>query len=373
MYPLLRSLLFKLDPEITHALTLRLVGLAGRIPPSRWMLKKMFTPSAKPVQAFGLTFRNPVGLAAGYDKDCESIAGLSALGFGHLELGTVTPRPQPGNPKPRVFRLIEEEGVINRMGFPGQGMDYAAKSLRAAGFGRRGNLPANGGLLRDGVSIRKERYSTTTPRTPALAGGARDDTIIGINLGKNKDTPLESAAEDYIALMRTFAPLADYLAINISSPNTVGLRRLQGREMLEGLLGAIAQERRMSNVKCPVLVKIAPDLSDEELDDAVGAIIDSGMDGIIATNTTLSREGVRSPLRAETGGLSGSPLTGLGDAVLEKVLARVNARVPVIGVGGIMSPDDAKRKLDLGAALVQVYTGMIYAGPGLVKRIVEGL
>ena len=336
MYRLFRSLLFKLDPEVAHALTLHLVGLAGRIPPSRWMLQGMFTPPEKPVQAFGLTFRNPVGLAAGYDKDCQSVAGLSALGFGHLELGTVTPRPQPGNPKPRIFRLVDEEAVINRMGFPGRGMAYSAGQLSK---------------------------STLRPRS----------AVIGLNLGKNKDTPLENAAEDYIALMRTFAPLADYLAINISSPNTVGLRRLQGREMLEGLLGAIAQERRSSSIECPILVKIAPDLSDEELEDAVAAIIDNGMDGIIATNTTLSREGVQSPLRVETGGLSGRPLTGLSDSVLAKVLARVNGRVPVVGVGGIANPDDAKRKLDLGAALVQVYTGMIYAGPGLVKQIVEKL
>jgi dihydroorotate dehydrogenase len=264
------------------------------------------------------------------------VAGLSALGFGHLELGTVTPRPQPGNPKPRIFRLVDEEAVINRMGFPGRGMAYSAGQLSK---------------------------STLRPRS----------AVIGLNLGKNKDTPLENAAEDYIALMRTFAPLADYLAINISSPNTVGLRRLQGREMLEGLLGAIAQERRSSSIECPILVKIAPDLSDEELEDAVAAIIDNGMDGIIATNTTLSREGVQSPLRVETGGLSGRPLTGLSDSVLAKVLARVNGRVPVVGVGGIANPDDAKRKLDLGAALVQVYTGMIYAGPGLVKQIVEKL
>jgi dihydroorotate dehydrogenase len=336
MYPLFRSLLFKLDPEVAHALTLHLVGLAGRIPPSRWILERMFTPTEKPVQAFGLTFRNPVGLAAGYDKDCQSVAGLSALGFGHLELGTITPHPQPGNPKPRVFRLVEEEGVINRMGFPGRGMEYAKVQMLKAAH---------------------------RPRS----------TVIGLNLGKNKDTPLENAAEDYIALMRQFIFQADYLAINISSPNTVGLRRLQGREMLEGLLKQISVERLTLNVQRPVLVKIAPDLTDEELDDAIGAILDSGMDGIIATNTTLSREGVRSPLRVETGGLSGRPLTGLGDSVLEKVLARVNARVPVVGVGGIMSPDDAKRKLDLGATLVQVYTGMIYAGPGLVKKIVEGI
>jgi dihydroorotate dehydrogenase len=362
MYPLLRSLLFKIDPELAHALTLRLVGLTGRIPPSRWMLEKMFTPPARPVQAFGLTFRNPVGLAAGYDKDCESIAGLSALGFGHLELGTVTPRPQPGNPKPRVFRLIEEEGVINRMGFPGRGMEYAAMSLRA--FRDSSNR---------GLSSGKTVYRDPVKGASIALRSAQPATILGLNLGKNKDTPLESAADDYIALMRTFAPLADYLAINISSPNTVGLRRLQGREMLEGLLGAIAEERRISKVECPILVKIAPDLTDEELDDAVGAILDSGMEGIIATNTTLSREGLGSPLRVETGGLSGRPLTGLSDSVLKKVLARVNARVPVVAVGGIMSPDDAKRKLDLGATLVQIYTGMIYAGPGLVKRIVDGI
>lgn len=336
MYSLLRPLLFKLDPEIAHALTLHLVGLAGRIPPSRWMLEWMFTPPTKPVQAFGLTFKNPVGLAAGYDKDCQAVAGLSGLGFGHLELGTVTPRPQPGNPKPRIFRLVEEEAVINRMGFPGRGMAYSAGQMSKV---------------------------TLRPRS----------VVIGLNLGKNKDTPLENAAEDYTALIHTFAPRADYLAINISSPNTVGLRRLQGREMLEKLLGAIADERRSMSIACPILVKIAPDLSDEELDDAVGAILDAGMDGIIATNTTLSREGLRSPLKSETGGLSGRPLTGLSDSVLKKVIARVNGQIPVIGVGGITCPDDAKRKLDLGATLVQVYTGMIYAGPGLVKEIVEQL
>ena len=211
---------------------------------------------SRPVHAFGLTFKNPVGLAAGYDKNAVAVKGLSALGFGHIEVGTVTPKPQPGNPRPRVFRLIEDEAVINRMGFPSHGADFVAKSLR------RGN--------------------------PSLA-------IIGVNLGKNKDTPLDAAVEDYLSLMRTFTPLASYLTINISSPNTIGLRRLQGREMLEQLLGSIQKERegialgRGGNT--PVLVKIAPDLTDEELDDAVGVILDKGMDGIIATNTTLAREG----------------------------------------------------------------------------------
>lgn len=334
IYPLFRSLLFKLDPETAHHLTLQLVRMAGLVPPSRWLLEWMFSAPSKPVHAFGLNFRNPVGLAAGYDKDGVAVYGLSALGFGHLELGTVTPRPQPGNPKPRVFRLIEEQGVINRMGFPGRGMQYASNQL--SGINKRPG-----------------------------------DVVLGLNLGKNKDTSLENAAEDYITLMRSFAPLADYLAINVSSPNTVGLRRLQGREMLETLLKQISVERLSLKVQPPVLVKIAPDLSDEELDDAVGAILEAGMDGIIATNTTLSREGVRSPLRAESGGLSGRLLTALSDSVLEKVVARVNERVPVVAVGGVMTPDDAKRKLDLGATLIQVYTGLVYAGPGLVKNIVR--
>jgi dihydroorotate dehydrogenase len=335
IYPFFRSILFQLEPETAHHLTLQLMRLGGLWPVNP-VLRALFAAPSRPVEAFGLTFPNAVGLAAGYDKDGVAVTGLSALGFGHIEVGTVTLRPQPGNPKPRIFRLIEDEGVINRMGFPGQGAEYVRKQLRS-------NVKGQGSV------------------------------VLGVNLGKNKDTPLENAAEDYIALMRIFAPLADYLTINISSPNTVGLRRLQGREMLEQLLGAIGEERRKSNVQRPILVKIAPDLSDEELDDAVGVILDTGMDGVIATNTTLAREGLRSKFQGESGGLSGGPLTGRADSVLEKVVARVNGRVPVVGVGGIMSPDDAKRKIDLGATLVQVYSGLIYRGPGLVKEVVENL
>ena len=339
MYQLLRPLLFRLDPETAHQLTLNALHLAGNLPPSKWFLEQIYKAPPKPVHVFGLTFKNPVGLAAGYDKDALAINGLSALGFGHLEIGTVTLKPQPGNPKPRVFRLPEDEAVINRMGFPGKGGEYVADRLK------RSNV---------------ETFKRT-------------NTILGLNIGKNKDTPLEEAANDYIELMKVFAPLADYLTINISSPNTVGLRRLQGREMLESLLGQIAMEHEIWNVKRPVLVKIAPDLSDEELEDAIGVILDKNMDGIIATNTTLAREGLRSKHQGETGGLSGSPLAVKSEAVLSRVVKLVDGKVPIISAGGIMSPDDAKKRLALGASLVQIYTGLVYRGPKLVKEIVEVL
>jgi len=353
MYSLFRPLLFKLDPETAHSLTLNLVRLAGIFPPSRWLLQAVFVAPEKPVEVFGLKFKNPVGLAAGYDKDGVAIHGLSTLGFGHIEIGTVTPFSQPGNPKPRLFRLPEDQAVINRMGFPGKGAEYVAVSLRGA-----------------------QRRSNPRPGESEIAlpaSQARNDTILGVNLGKNKDTPLEDAADDYLTLMQRFIPLADYLAINVSSPNTVGLRRLQGREMLETLLGQINAARDTWHVTRPVLVKIAPDLNDEELDDALGAILDNRMDGVIATNTTLGREGLQSTLGEETGGLSGRPLTVRSEAVLAQVLKRLDGRLPVVSVGGIMSAEDAKRRLDMGAALVQVYTGLIYAGPGLVQKIVRAI
>jgi dihydroorotate dehydrogenase len=367
MYRFLRPALFKLDPENAHQLTLQLVRLAG-YQPFRAILQKIYAAPENPVDAFGLRFKNPVGLAAGYDKDGVAIHGLAALGFGHLEIGTVTPRPQPGNPKPRIFRLVEDEAVINRMGFPGRGAQFAAVSLRGALKGRRGNLQVSEGIASTGLDTAKN-----TPTRPAN----RNDTIIGVNLGKNKDTPLEEAAGDYITLMHQFIFMADFLTINISSPNTVGLRRLQGREMLEQLLSAIAKERKEIALgrggDAPILVKLAPDLSEEELDDAIDVILRTGMDGIIATNTTLSREGLRSKHQGESGGLSGRPLTGRADEVLAQVVKKVEGRIPIVGVGGIMCPEDAQRKLDLGATLVQVYTGLVYAGPGLVKDIVKKL
>jgi len=359
MYPFFRSLLFRLDPETAHQLTLQLMRIGG-IEPIHSILRAMYSAPSKRVNAFGLTFKNPVGLAAGYDKDAVAIKGLSALGFGHLEVGTVTLKPQSGNPRPRVFRLLEDEAVINRMGFPGRGADFALMSLRGALKGRRGNLLANAEIASPGLDKAK-----TAPTRPSAA---RNDIIIGINLGKNKDTPLEDAASDYLELMRQFMFLADYLTINISSPNTAGLRRLQGREMLENLLGEINAERGTWKLKFPILVKIAPDLSNEELDDAIGIILDKNMDGIIATNTTLARERLQSKYQGESGGLSGSPLRARSEAVLCQVVKRVNGKVPIVSVGGIMHPDDAKRRLDLGATLIQLYTGLIYQGPGLVKK-----
>ena len=349
MYPLVRPLLFKLDPETAHRLTLQSVRLAGVVPPARWFLQWLFAAPEKPVEVFGLKFKNPVGLAAGYDKDGVAVRGLAALGFGHLEIGTVTPRPQPGNPRPRVFRLVEDQAVINRMGFPGEGTEFAAAHLQRALQGRR---------------ARGDHRTSTLP-------------VIGVNLGKNKDTPLEEAANDYIALMKALAGLADYLAINVSSPNTAGLRRLQGREMLENLLKAIAEERRtnpsMQGRHIPILVKLAPDLSEGELEDALEVILRSGMDGVIATNTTLERAGLHSRQQGETGGLSGSPLRVRSEAVLAQIVKRLDGRIPVVSAGGIMCPEDAKRRLGMGAALVQVYTGLVYAGPGLVQKIIRAV
>ncbi len=356
VYPVLRPLLFRLDPELVHGWTLRLVRLAGQLPLARRLLRRMYSAPRLPVRAFGLDFENPVGLAAGYDKDGLGWLGLACLGFGHVEVGTVTPQPQPGNPPPRLFRLPEERALINRLGFPGRGAEFVARQLRKK-------------------------------RPPRL--------VLGVNIGKNKDTPLEAAAADYLSLFDIFAPLADYLAVNVSSPNTAGLRRLQARAALFELLSALAKRRQEwiqaasprpgANQappagegswpvrRIPILVKLAPDLSSEELDDALGAILDSGMDGVIAANTTLSREGLSSPLAAESGGLSGEPLRRKSTQMIGDIYARTQGSLPIVGVGGISSAAHAREKLEAGATLVQVYTGLVYAGPGLVKSILTQL
>jgi dihydroorotate dehydrogenase len=298
----------------------------------RWIFSAR-SQAGEGIEAFGLKFTNRVGLAAGYDKDGLAWRGLATLGFGHIEIGTVTPRPQPGNPKPRIFRIPEEQAVINRMGFPGRGADFVAKQL-----------------------------SVTNRPSPV---------ILGVNIGKNKETPNEEAARDYLYLLEMFSPLADYLAVNVSSPNTVGLRRLQARDYLEDLLKQLSETRRRSPVSRPILVKLAPDLRDDELDDALAAIQSTGMDGVIATNTTITRDDLKSPLKHESGGLSGKPLTRKSRSMVAKIHRRTSGALPIVGVGGIMNSDDAKAILDAGASLVQLYTGLIYSGPGLGREIAE--
>ena len=363
MYPFLRPYLFRLDPETAHRLTLNLMRVTGAIPPLNWLIALSFWSPSKPVTAFGLTFKNPVGLAAGFDKDAVAMRGLAALGFGHLEVGTVTPLPQPGNPRPRVFRLAEDEAVINRLGFPGRGSEFVQTRLNFN--------------LRSGWIERLIGFAPRRPQRRSYPLGKGTTTRLGLNLGRNKSTPNEQAVFDYLELLQNFAPFADYLAINVSSPNTVGLRDLQGRAALEGLLTQLHAQRLLEQKRLerrvPLLVKLAPDLSDRELDEALEVILGTRMDGIIATNTTLERPPLRSDYRGEGGGLSGSPLRERSEAVLQKIVRRVNGEVPIVSVGGTMTPEDAKRRLGMGATLIQLYTGLIYKGPGLVKSIVRSL
>jgi dihydroorotate dehydrogenase len=325
---ILRPLLFRLDPERAHHLTLT----ALHMPFAPAILKMLFGGvRSEPVEVCGLQFSNRVGLAAGYDKNGVALAGLAALGFGHIECGTVTRIPQPGNPKPRVHRFPHERAVINSMGFPNDGVEALMQRLE------RTHLP---------------------------------HVRLGINIGKGKDTPVERAAEDYCALYERTHARADYIAVNISSPNTAGLRSLQSRAAIAELLGAIADVRRTTAHR-PIFVKIAPDLTTEEIDDVLDAISQTGMDGIIATNTTLRRDGLPPAAAELRGGASGAILTARSTDIVRHI-ARVTAgRLPIIGVGGIMHADDARAKLDAGASLVQLYTGMIFSGPGLVKQIVD--
>src|SRR5499426_812147 len=335
LYGLARSLLFMLDLETAHELTLPLVRL----------LRHLGFPglpgeaiSGTPVKAMGLEFPNPVGLAAGLDKHGEFIEAVAAFGFGFLEIGGVTPLPQPGNPRPRVFRIPEREAIINRLGFNSVGVDRFVENVRRAGY----------------------------------------DGILGVNLGKNKDTPLERTADDYIACLEKVYPVASYATINISSPNTKNLRQLQQADELRELLARVVKTRdrlaRRHERRLPLAVKIAPDLDDEQIAGIAAALVELGLDAVIATNTTLSRADVKGLVHAgEAGGLSGAPLRPLATAVIRKLAAALKGRIPIIGSGGIMSAADAREKLDAGANLVQLYTGLVYRGPGLVREIVEGL
>ncbi len=338
IYPLFRALFFRLAPETAHKLTLNAIRLAGGFQPTNAALRQIFRVPERPVEAFGLRFANPIGLAAGYDKDGLGWRGLACLGFSHIEVGTVTPKSQSGNPKPRLFRLPEDKGLINRMGFPGQGAEFV-----------------------------KSQVMKPKPK----------NLILGVNIGKNKATALESAVQDYLFLLNTFYGLVDYMTINVSSPNTVGLRQLQERQALDELLKQIFLERsrlyQTTQRKLPILVKLAPDLSDEQLEEALEVILGNKMDGVIATNTTLSRQGVMSPLAEEQGGLSGKPLFERSLGMVAKIRKLTSGKLPVIGVGGISNATDVQKMLDAGAVLVQIYTSLIYEGPRLVKGILHSL
>ncbi|HEY6099304.1 MAG TPA: quinone-dependent dihydroorotate dehydrogenase, partial [Anaeromyxobacter sp.] len=334
LWPALRSLLFRLDPERAHRLA---HAALHRVTPAAARRRRPAPPPALRVRAFGLDFDGPIGLAAGFDKGDVSVAGLFALGFSHVEIGTITPRPQPGNDPPRLFRLPEHRALVNRMGFNNAGAEACAARLAA------------------------------------LAPEARLGPI-GVNVGKNKVTPNEEAASDYLACIDRLHPYADYLVVNISSPNTPGLRALQEKDQLGRLLGACVARLAERAPGKPLLVKLAPDLAPEALDEAVEVAVAAGVAGIIATNTTLSREGVAGhPCAKEQGGLSGAPLEALATSVVARCFARAAGRVPIVGVGGVMDAAGAYAKIRAGATLVQVYTGLVYGGPAFVKKVNEGL
>lgn len=345
MYELLRPLLFRLDPETAHNLTLGLLRWAGDTAPVRALLDGIFTvrDPRLAVRAFGLEFPNPVGLAAGYDKNGIAVRGAAALGFGHIEVGTVTRLAQPGSPHPRVWRVPEAGALVNRMGFPNAGIARLRLPPRPPGL-----QPA--------------------PLPPGFNPG----TIfrVGVNIGKGKDTHLECAADDYIALLTSPALSdADYIAINISSPNTPGLRALQARAAIAPLVRALADARDALPRRLPLLVKIAPDLSDDEIGVIVDAARDAGLDGVIATNTTVSRADVPAYASAYPGGLSGAPLRARSTAIIRHIAAYTRGEFPIIGVGGVTEPGAALEKLQAGASLIQLFTGLVYQGPGLIKQI----
>ncbi|EKY3577667.1 quinone-dependent dihydroorotate dehydrogenase [Escherichia coli] len=334
-YPFVRKALFQLDPERAHEFTFKQLRRITGTPFEALVRQKV---PAKPVNCMGLTFKNPLGLAAGLDKDGECIDALGAMGFGSIEIGTVTPRPQPGNDKPRLFRLVDAEGLINRMGFNNLGVD---------------NLIEN---------VKKAHY----------------DGVLGINIGKNKDTPVEQGKDDYLICMDKIYPYAGYIAINISSPNTPGLRTLQYGEALDDLLIAIKNKQndlqKIHQKYVPIAVKIAPDLSEEELIQVADSLVRHNIDGVIATNTTLDRSLVQGMKNCDqTGGLSGRPLQLKSTEIIRRLSQELNGRLPIIGVGGIDSVIAAREKIAAGATLVQIYSGFIFKGPPLIKEIVSNI
>ncbi len=337
-YALPKSVLFNLDPEVAHELTMSALARFQNTPLACvWGNERINDP----VTLAGVTFPNRVGMAAGLDKNGRVIDGLGAMGFGFVEVGTVTPKAQPGNPKPRMFRLPEANALINRLGFNNEGLDSFLANVKRARFRESGG-------------------------------------ILGLNIGKNAVTPIENAVDDYLICLEGVFPHADYVTVNISSPNTKNLRALQSDEALDALLGQL-QERRQKLIaqhgrSVPMFVKIAPDLDETQVGVIAATLQKNGIDGVIATNTTISREAVKGLKHAEeTGGLSGAPVLEASNQVIRQLRAALGPRYPIIGVGGVMSAADARSKRDAGADLVQIYTGLIYQGPGLVKDCAQAL
>jgi dihydroorotate dehydrogenase len=340
MYPLIKPILFQFEPEKVHHFVTANLKRFNKIPGGAALSRAIwdFEDAGLEKELFGLKFKNPVGLAAGFDKNAELMGEMANMGFGFVEIGTVTPLPQDGNPKPRMFRLQDDSGLINRMGFNNTGVDVVAE--RIAAFRRN-------------------------------AKGKQKELIIGGNIGKNKNTPNEDAVSDYVKCFDRLFDVVDYFVVNVSSPNTPGLRALQEKEPLMQLLNTLQQRNSKNGISRPILLKIAPDLTNEQLDDIVEIVQQSHIAGLIATNTTISRDGLvsKGELKKEAGGLSGKPLTKRSTEVISYLTKKSNGTFPIIGVGGIHSPEDAVEKLNAGASLVQVYTGFIYEGPGLIRRI----
>lgn len=331
-YGLGRAFLFRLQGETAHEFSLEWLGVAERL----GLLKQLTTTQESAlITVAGIEFPNPVGLAAGLDKNGDYIDALSRLGFGFIEIGTITPRPQPGNPKPRIFRIPERQAIINRMGFNNKGVDYLVQRVKAAKY----------------------------------------KGVLGINIGKNFDTPVERAVDDYLICLNKVYPYASYITVNISSPNTPGLRTLQYGDSLKELLAPLKarqQELAQEFGYKPVFVKIAPDMTDDEIQTVAQTLIESELDGVIATNTTLARDGVEGLLHGnESGGLSGAPVLDRANHTLAVLSEALDGKLPIIGVGGITDGADAAQKIQLGASLVQVYSGFIYQGPKLIQACVN--
>lgn len=331
LYPFLRPLIFQVDPECAHQMALRSLQFADRVG-----ALAQVDQNTKPLKLMGLDLPNPIGLAAGMDKNGEYIRPLSALGFGFIEVGTVTPLPQTGNPKPRLFRVPEHQAIINRMGFNNQGIDYLIANVKAANY----------------------------------------QGVLGINIGKNAVTPIEKAAEDYLICLEKAYPYASYITVNISSPNTKNLRDLQDGDELAKLLFSLKNKQSTLHTQhgkyVPLAVKIAPDLDTEQIENIAKIVLEHEIDGVVATNTTIDKSALgESPLKNEAGGLSGAPVFARSNQVLANLAEHLNGKIPLIGVGGVLSGADAAEKLRLGATAVQIYSGMVYRGPQLVKECLQ--